>query len=89
MLPSGDYTLHIYDDDVLCLYIVHCDAGEFYSRSEERCVPCARDSYQPLAGQNFCVDCPGDTQTDVEGAAHSSLCKGTQPTSHVCCLLAR
>jgi len=55
----------------------HCVTGEFYSRSEERCLPCARDSYQPLSGQNFCVDCPGDTQTDSEGAVHSSQCKGT------------
>jgi len=39
-------------------------------------VACARDSYQPLSGQNFCVDCPGDTQTDAEAATDSSQCKG-------------
>ena len=53
-----------------------CSAGLYYSRTEERCRPCARDSYQPLPGQNFCVDCPGDTQTDTEGAVASSQCKG-------------
>jgi hypothetical protein len=57
-------------------YSERCRPGQYYSRDEERCVACPRDSYQPMAGQNFCIDCPGDTQTDGEGATSSTECKG-------------
>jgi len=70
----------------------HCQPGQFYSRDDERCMSCPRDSYQPIAGQNFCIDCPGYTQTDTNGANSSSQCKGTVtyfPTSLVCTICCR
>ena len=63
-----------------CRVVLHserCEPGQFYSRERERCELCPRDSYQPIAGQNFCIDCPGYTQTDTNGANSTSQCKGT------------
>jgi hypothetical protein len=58
-----------------CIVKERCRPGQYYSSIEERCVLCPRDSYQPVAGQNFCIDCPGYTQTDSTGAISSAQCK--------------
>lgn len=58
-----------------CIVSEKCQTGHFYSKDEQRCMPCPRDTYQPVGGQNFCIDCPGYTQTDADGATSSLNCK--------------
>lgn len=54
-----------------------CRPGSYYDKVKGECVLCAKNTYQPQSGQDVCFRCPGNTETDGEGATNSSFCKGT------------
>ena len=41
--------------------------GSFYSCSHGTCLPCPRDTYQPIASETTCWPCPVNTSTDTSG----------------------
>jgi len=54
-----------------------CMAGQYFVRERGQCVDCPRGTYQRLAGQDFCVQCPADTTTDHLAAVCVTQCKST------------
>ncbi|XP_013414319.1 signal peptide, CUB and EGF-like domain-containing protein 1 isoform X2 [Lingula anatina] len=66
-----------------CVVKAKCPPGQHYDLSQERCVHCPKGTYQPAYGQNYCMDCPGDTSTDHQGAVDSSECKDMKCGGHI------
>uniref|UniRef100_A0A3P8YU01 Signal peptide, CUB and EGF-like domain-containing protein 2 n=1 Tax=Esox lucius TaxID=8010 RepID=A0A3P8YU01_ESOLU len=54
---------------------VHCAPGHHYNSSNHRCIRCPAGTYQSEFGQNYCINCPGNTTTDFDGATNVSHCK--------------
>ena len=61
-----------------CENRVRCPPGQFFYYDRQICRICPRNKYQGLPGENFCLDCPGNTTTDAPGATNASACKNRQ-----------
>jgi len=78
---------------IVAIFVVHCSetcrAGEYFVRELGRCVACARGSYQPQTGQDYCVQCPAGTTTDHQSAVSAAHCKSKTFISYffACCIL--
>ena len=57
-----------------------CPIGKFYNRKTSHCQLCPKSTYQSESGQDFCIDCPGGTSADTEGATSVDNCKGKSLT---------
>ncbi|CAH1786874.1 unnamed protein product [Owenia fusiformis] len=64
-----------------------CKPGYFYSNQHSnqrpQCLKCPKSTYQSEYGQNYCVQCPGKTTTDSDGARNSSECKDRKCGGHI------
>eukprot|EP00058_Branchiostoma_floridae_P022745 XP_002608235.1 hypothetical protein BRAFLDRAFT_87901 [Branchiostoma floridae] len=58
-----------------CIVRESCSAGQYYNVQAGQCHRCPHGFYQPRAGQNFCVRCPGNTTTDFDGSTNENECK--------------
>ncbi|KAM8939703.1 signal peptide, CUB and EGF-like domain-containing protein 2 [Pelodytes ibericus] len=58
-----------------CETKVQCSPGHYYNTSSHRCIRCTVGTFQPEFGQNYCISCPGDTSTDVDGSTDITQCK--------------
>ena len=45
-----------------CVF-VDCDPGYMYSFNQSDCIPCPKNTYQPMKGQFQCNQCPHGTLT--------------------------
>lgn len=52
-----------------------CRPGNYYDREGQRCRPCPSNTYQPIARQDYCISCPGQTETDDVGSTDITECK--------------
>uniref|UniRef100_A0A3B5L0J9 Signal peptide, CUB and EGF-like domain-containing protein 1 n=1 Tax=Xiphophorus couchianus TaxID=32473 RepID=A0A3B5L0J9_9TELE len=76
--PCGGGLMTKYEASVTfrdCEAKVHCAPGHYYNSSTHRCIRCPAGTYQSEFGQNYCINCPGNTTTDFDGATNVSHCK--------------
>uniref|UniRef100_A0A3Q2QTG4 Signal peptide, CUB and EGF-like domain-containing protein 1 n=1 Tax=Fundulus heteroclitus TaxID=8078 RepID=A0A3Q2QTG4_FUNHE len=76
--PCGGGLMTKYEGSVTfrdCEAKVHCAPGHYYNSSTHRCIRCPPGTYQSEFGQNYCINCPGNTTTDFDGATNVSHCK--------------
>jgi len=66
-----------------CQVREQCHAGHLYNLTLNTCIPCPRNFYQEVPGQDYCERCPGNTTTDVTAATNSSYCKDRQCGGHL------
>lgn len=50
--------------------------GHFYSINTSSCKRCPIGFFQPEAGKNFCLSCPGNSTTDYDASDSVESCKG-------------
>jgi len=65
---------------------VPCPEGTFYSAgdtTEPECIACPKGSYQPLAGQLTCEQCPPGQTTRHTAASAAHFCEGLCKNYHV------
>ena len=68
----ANYTLYMYTSHIMihqfailkypCIF-VECNPGYMYSFNQSDCVPCPKNTYQPMKGQIQCSQCPQGTMT--------------------------
>ncbi|XP_076132837.1 signal peptide, CUB and EGF-like domain-containing protein 3 [Alosa pseudoharengus] len=61
-----------------CEVKVTCSPGHFYNTGSHRCMRCPIGTYQTEFRQNHCINCPGNTTTDFDGATSVSQCKNRE-----------
>ncbi|ELU05576.1 hypothetical protein CAPTEDRAFT_195741 [Capitella teleta] len=66
-----------------CLTQDICSPGSYFKHAEQKCRPCPQNTFQPEAGQDFCIHCPGNTTTDSTGAIDGSECKDRACGGHL------
>ena len=66
-----------------CQSRVRCPPGQYFDQSRQLCRICPKNKYQGSPGENYCIDCPGNTTTDQPGATDASACKNRQCGGHM------
>ncbi|XP_069596200.1 signal peptide, CUB and EGF-like domain-containing protein 2 isoform X3 [Ranitomeya imitator] len=61
-----------------CETRVQCSPGHSYNTTTHRCIRCPVGTFQPEFGQNSCIYCPGNTNTDFDGSTNITQCKNRQ-----------
>lgn len=61
-----------------------CAPGQYSDTGLSPCFPCPLNFYQPLSGQNQCMQCPTNTRTKGVGAAGREECQAIQCTENSC-----
>ncbi|XP_067931875.1 signal peptide, CUB and EGF-like domain-containing protein 1 [Watersipora subatra] len=73
--PNGSSTKHNGSRSFSDCQIEHCEKGHYYNEEMSTCSPCPNNSYQPQAGLNYCIRCPGSTLSSSSGSTALSQCQ--------------
>ena len=66
-----------------CQVRIRCPPGQYFSEERQICRICPKNKYQGSPGENYCIDCPGNTTTDEPGATNASACKNRHCGGHM------
>ncbi|XP_067000495.2 signal peptide, CUB and EGF-like domain-containing protein 1 isoform X2 [Anabrus simplex] len=60
-----------------------CSAGTYWEEVKKTCELCMKNTYQQKSGQKYCLKCPGNSQTDGEGATSVDDCKDRRCKNYI------